>query len=75
MAHGIALANSNVPTVYHTNVRLALMELRLTIAMFLWHFDAEFAEVGKLEPYYKDAFVVLRGPLPVRIKPVLRHRN
>jgi hypothetical protein len=48
-----------------------LMELRLVIATFAWHFDAEFAE-GQREPYYKDAFVVLRGALPVRIIPVQR---
>ena len=43
------------------------MELRRVIALFLWHFDAEFETPGQEEPYYKDAFVVLRGPLPVRI--------
>jgi len=54
---------------------LAMMELKMILAMFIWHFDAEFAEVGQLEPYYKDAFVALRGPLPIRIKRVLRVRS
>lgn len=44
------------------------MELRYVIAMFIWHFDAEFASVAQEEPYYKDAFTVLRGPLPIRLK-------
>lgn len=58
-----------VQKIYLINFSLALMELRLVIAMFAWHFDAEFVE-GQREPYYKDAFVVLRGALPVRIIPV-----
>lgn len=47
------------------------MELRLIIALFIWHFDAEFVEEGQTEPYYKDAFIVLRGALPLRITLVL----
>ena len=46
-----------------------MMELRYVISMFLWHFDAEFKVADHEEPYYKDAFVVLRGPLPVILKP------
>ena len=46
-----------------------MMELRYVISMFLWHFDAEFEVADQEEPYYKDAFVVLRGPLPVLLKP------
>lgn len=61
--------------VHIANSRLAMMELKMILAMFIWHFDAEFAEVGQLEPYYKDAFVALRGPLPIRIKRVLRVRS
>ena len=61
-----------VQKIYLTNFSLALMELRLVIAMFVWHFDAEFVEEGQAEPHYKDAFVVLRGPFPVRITPVLK---
>jgi hypothetical protein len=45
-----------------------MMELRYMVAMCLWHFDAEFETPGKKEPFYKDAFVVFRGPLPVRLK-------
>lgn len=44
------------------------MELRYVSAMFIWHFDAEFASPAQGEPYYKDAFVVLRGPLPIKLK-------
>lgn len=44
------------------------MELRYVIAIFIWHFDAEFASVAQEEPYYKDAFTVLRGPLPIKLK-------
>ena len=40
--------------------------------MFVWNFDAEFAEKSQPEPYYKDAFVALRGPLLIRIKAVSR---
>jgi hypothetical protein len=42
------------------------MELRLIIAMFVWHFDVEL-ENGQLELYYKDAFVARRGSLRVRV--------
>lgn len=52
---------------------LALMQLRLAVTLFVWHFDAEFAEKGQAQPYYKDAFVALRGPLPVRISVVKRN--
>lgn len=55
------------------NFRLALMQLRLTVALFVWHFDAEFAGKQLAPPYYKDAFVALRGPLPVRISTVKRN--
>jgi hypothetical protein len=40
----------------------------MTLATFVWNFDAEFAEVDQPEPYYRDAFTALRGPLPIRIK-------
>ena len=59
---------------FHDRVdaRLALMELRYAIAMFVWNFDAQLADVGQKEPYYKDAFAVLRGPNWLRITPVTR---
>jgi len=44
-----------------------MMELRYIIGMFLWQFDAGFAVADQEEPYYKDAFVVLRGPLSVKL--------
>jgi cytochrome P450 len=45
---------------------LALIELRLVIARFVWRFDAELVE--DKEPYYQDAFVVRRGALPIKIR-------
>jgi len=47
--------------------RLALMELRLVLATFAWTFDLEFLEANQQEPYYRDAFVTLRGPLRLRL--------
>ena len=52
-----------------------MMELKIILAMFIWHFDAEFAEVGQPEPFFKDAFTAIRGPLPIRIKPVKKRRE
>jgi len=55
-----------------SNSSLALAELRLVIAMFVWSFDATLAEEGQCEPYYKDSFAVARGPLPISIRRVKR---
>lgn len=63
------------PYIYlykNSNVSLAMMQLRLIVSMFVWHFDAEFAETGQSEPYYMDGFVAMRGPLPLKITPVKR---
>ena len=49
--------------------RLAMMELRMVLASFVWTFDVELAEEGQAEPYFVDAFITLRGPCPVRISP------
>jgi len=54
------------------NHSLALMELRLAVAMFVWHFDAEFVEKEQEEPFFKDAFAALRSALPLRLTPVCR---
>jgi cytochrome P450 len=51
-------------------VSLAMMELRRVMAMFVWHFDAEFEKPGQTEPTYEDGFVAVRGPLRLRIKPI-----
>lgn len=53
-----------------SNVRLALMEIRIVIALLVWWFDAEFIEEGQKEPYYRDVVAAVHGPLPLRIKPV-----
>ena len=45
---------------------LALIELRLVIARFVYRFDAELVE--NKEPYYQDAFVARRGALPIKIR-------
>jgi hypothetical protein len=49
--------------------RLAIIELRMVLASFAWTFDVELAEDGQAEPYFMDAFIILRGPCPVRISP------
>ena len=54
-----------------SNIRLALMEIRSIIAMFVWHFDVEFVEPDQAEPYYKDGLAALRGSLPLRIRPAV----
>ena len=47
---------------------LAMLEMRLLIAYFVWHFDAELCR--KEEPYFEDRFVARRGPLEIRVKPI-----
>ena len=44
---------------------LALLELRIVIARFVYRFDAEL--VDRKEPYYQDAFVARRGALPIKL--------
>ena len=48
------------------------MQIRLIISMIVWHFDAKLAESGQGEPSYRDAFVALRGPLPIRVVAIKR---
>jgi hypothetical protein len=71
MAHAIASENRKPTTAKRRALtfRLAMMELRMVLAAFAWTFDAELAEDGQAEPFYKDAFIVDRGPCPVRISP------
>lgn len=52
------------------NGSLALLEMRLLIANFVWWFHAELVE--EKEPLYEDRFVARRGPLNVRITSVKR---
>lgn len=43
------------------------MEVKKCIALFIWYFQVELAEVGQKEPDYLALLFVQRGPLPVRI--------
>jgi hypothetical protein len=63
------------PQADRSNSSLALMELRLVIAIFIWNFDVDFVENGQPEPYYKDALVAMRGALPLKITPVQLHEK
>ena len=56
-----------------SDFRLALMEIRIVIALLAWWFDAEFVEEGQKEPYFKDVVAAVHGPLPLRIRPVARN--
>ena len=47
-----------------------MLEMRLLIAYFVWHFDA--ALVNNQEPVYEDRFVVRRGPCEIQVKLVSR---
>ena len=61
-----------VPGWKFSDFRLALMEIRIVIALLVWWFDAEFVEEGQKEPYFKDAVAAVHGPLRLRIRPVAR---
>ena len=54
-------------------LRLAMMEIKMALATFIWHFDAALKYDGQPEPWFKDAFLVDRGPLEIRISPVQRN--
>ena len=54
--------------MFISDFSLALLEMRLLLAYFVWHFDAEL--VSKEEPTFEDRFVARRGPLQIRVKPV-----
>jgi cytochrome P450 len=72
-SHGLRnCVGKSYALVSFINSSLAMMEMKMTLAMFIWHFDAEFAEIGQPEPYFKDGFLALRGPLPIHLKPVRR---
>jgi len=47
--------------------RLTMMEMRMLLAYFVWHFDAELVRLE--EPVYEDIFIATRGPLERRVKP------
>ena len=62
-----------VPRWKFSDFRLALMEIRIVIALLVWWFDAEFVEEGQKEPYFKDLVAAVHGPLRLRIRPVARN--
>ena len=43
-----------------------MLEMRLLISHFAWHFDAEL--VDEKEPSYEDRFVVRRGSLRLNVQ-------
>ena len=45
-----------------------MLEMRLLIAYFVWHFDAELVQLE--EPLFEDRFVARRGALEIRVQPV-----
>ena len=47
-----------------------MLEMRLLIASFVWHFDAGLTTPG--EPLFEDRFVARRGPLEIKITRVDR---
>jgi len=49
-----------------------MLEMKLGLAMFAWHFDARFKVEGQSAPTFVDAVVVLRGPLEIRVERVVR---
>lgn len=50
----------------HTDSRLALMEMRLSLARLIWHFDFVLKE-GQQEPEY-DHITIAAGKLLVCVK-------
>ena len=49
-----------------------MLEMKLALATFAWHFDARLKVEGQPAPTFVDAVVVLRGPLEIRVGPVRR---
>jgi len=46
------------------------MEFKMSLATFVWSFDARLVMEG--EPEYQDNFLVKRGPLDIVLTPVER---
>jgi hypothetical protein len=42
-----------------------MMEFKMALATFAWHFDARLKVEGQPEPRYEDNFIVIRGPLEI----------
>jgi hypothetical protein len=69
LAYEAVLVDRTIPSSpTDSDYSLAMLEMRLLIAYFVWHFDAELYR--KEEPYFEDRFVARRGPLEVRVKPI-----
>ena len=49
-----------------------MLEVKLALAMFVWHFDARLKVDKQPEPEFIDSFVVHRGPLEIVVTPVKR---
>ena len=66
------LSGSSVSPVYIDwgNCRLAMLEMKLALGMFVWHFDARLKFEGQPPPTFVDAVVVLRGPLEIVVTAV-----
>jgi hypothetical protein len=67
LAYGAALEDRTFPALPDSRISLAVLEMRLIIATFVWHFDAEL--VSSEEPLYEDRFAARRGALDIRVKP------
>ena len=64
----VAVSAGRKAHYYFADPSLALLEMRLLLAYFVWNFDAEL--VSKVEPLFEDRFVARRGVLEIRVKPV-----
>jgi len=64
-----ALAAHTTLVYKHLTIRLVMMEMRMLLGYFLWHFDAELVHPGE-EPVYEDIFIGTRGPLDLCVSPV-----
>jgi len=49
---------------------LAVMEFKMALATFIWHFDARLKELGQPPPSSEDSFVMRKGPFEIIISPV-----
>jgi hypothetical protein len=68
--YGDASEDRTFPAWFDSRISLAVLEMRLIIVLFVWHFDAEL--VSSEEPLYEDRFVARRGALDIRVKSVQR---
>ena len=46
---------------------LAIMQFKMVLANFIWHFDARLKEENQPEPKGEDAFVIRKGPFEIII--------